>query len=130
MSSTPERWPIIRSVLEAAVPLRVLELRHHDVDDLMAWMERNWPHEDRAHVDAVDGITQEQAGELNALPPYRDPWVLDTDELMYGTGQRHREAMRRLINGLAIAIIVSPGGVNILDMHLCRDHNECLEAAA
>lgn len=95
--------------LQCAVPLRMLELGgvpHHELVDAM---ERLWPLDDEGR---------------------RDPWVRYADSLMYATGPKMRESLAALVTGLAVAALVSDGGVMFDGLHWCTDHAHCLEAAS
>ena len=98
---------VLRTHLQAMVPLRMQELADISRDDLLDAMERLWPRDE-------DGR--------------RDPWVRDADVVMYGDGPRTREGVNRLVDGLAVAALVADGGVTFNGLHWCTDHAHCIEA--
>ena len=106
-----ETWrrSVLRIHLQAVVPLRMAELAGVDHQTLLDEMERLWPRDD-------DGL--------------RDPWVRHADAMMYGGGTSAREGLRQLATGLAVAALVSDGGVTFDGMHWCVDHRRCLEEAS
>ena len=104
------RGDYLRLHLSAAVPLRMLDLVDIDPAELVDLMGRLWPHDD-------DGL--------------RDPWVRDADVILYGPpGPVLRRVLAQLVDGLAVAALVSDGGVTFDGLHWCRDHSRCLEVAA
>ena len=105
--SDPDAWrrSALRIHLQAVVPLRMAELADIDPDTLLAEMERCWPRDS-------DGL--------------RDPWVRDADAMQYSGGGG---GLRQLVTGLAVAALVSDGGVTFDGMHWCVDHSRCLAAS-
>ena len=124
------RWPLLRTTLSAAVPLRMAELRNSDPHDLIAWMERNWPIEKRQESDSDNPADADRVAAWNARPNHRSPWITDADVLTYGRGQRVIAATAQLTTGLAIIALTTPGGVDFGDLHFCSNHSECMGVAA
>lgn len=106
----PDAWrrSALRIHLQAVVPLRMAELADIDPDTLLAEMERCWPRDSEGR---------------------RDPWVRNADAMIYGSGGQGRESLRNLVTGLAVAALVSDGGVTFDGMHWCVDHSRCLAAS-
>lgn len=104
--SDPDAWrrSALRIHLQAVVPLRMAELAGVDHQTLLDEMERLWPR--------TDGL--------------RDPWVRDADAMQYSGGGG---GLRQLVTGLAVAALVSDGGVTFDGMHWCTNHARCLEAS-
>ena len=107
----PDAWrrSVLRIHLQAVVPLRMAELADIDPGALLAEMERCWPRDTEGR---------------------RDPWVRNADAMAYGSGEQGRESLRNLITGLAVAALVSDGGVTFDGMHWCANHARCLEVAS
>ena len=108
--SDPDAWrrSALRIHLQAVVPLRMAELAHVDPDTLLAEMERCWPRDSEGR---------------------RDPWVRNADAMTYGSGGQGRESLRNLVTGLAVAALISDGGITFDGMHWCTNHAHCLEAS-
>ena len=104
--SDPDAWrrSALRIHLQAVVPLRMAELAGVDHQTLLDEMERLWPR--------TDGL--------------RDPWVRHADAMQYSGGG----GLRQLVTGLAVAALVSDGGVTFDGMHWCANHARCLEVAS
>lgn len=93
--------------LQFAVPLRMAELADVPHADLLTDMQRLWPTD-------PDGR--------------REPWVQYADALLYAApGPQVRDSLRALVTGLAVAALVSDGGVTFDGLHWCTNHTHCLE---
>ncbi len=104
------RGDYLRLHLSAFVPLRIMQLADIAPPRLVDLMDHLWPHDDEGR---------------------RDPWVRDADIILYGPpGPALRHALARLVDGLAIAAIISDGGVTFDGLHWCTDHTACLKAAS
>ena len=104
------RRVLLRTHLQAVVPLRMAELSASTDAELLVAMEHIWPHD-------PDGR--------------REPWVGAADALMYAPpGPLVTESLRRLVTGLALMGLLADGGVTFDGLHWCRDHSHCLAAMA
>ena len=112
-------------LLSALVPLRAAELKHLDAEAL------------RRHVNTLTcGLTAPARDGRPAAPCCSDAATViatHADALLFRTESRSQErarsAVRRaLVDGVAVAMLTTPGGLSVGGRHWCRDHTEC-EAA-
>lgn len=96
------RGHLLRETLALVVPMRMAELSAADPRDLIEWHRAAHTANDQSH-----------------LLPYVDVLLYGNDRTQLGP------ARRALVDGLAVAALVADGGITLLDLHFCTDHNRC-----
>lgn len=94
------RFALLHTAIEAAVPLRILELR-------------NTPFEERVRLAREGALLIAEKG----------------DVFQFGGGKKGeaKRVFTAVVTGLAIGAL-QPGGVDAFGLHFCIDHAACIEA--